>query len=302
MTRLYKYFFRGLITVLPLALTLYLLYIFLAWTEAVALTFLRPFIGGFYVPGMGLALGILGILAIGYLVSKERVQRVLVLLEMPFTNLPVVKSIYSSLKSFADYFSPSSKNTAQQVVVLRVPGQQLELVGLVTRRSMEGLPEGFTQENRVAVYLPMGYMIGGYTVFVPQEWVQPIDMSVEEAMRSSLIAWMARAETNNRPAAPVAPSLPATRRAARPEPGPSMPIIEFTLAPGCPYIEVNQLLKATGVCDSGGAGKMLVADGLVQVGGVPETRKTAKIRAGQIVTCGDARIVVRAAEAGDEPA
>lgn len=38
----------------------------------------------------------------------------------------------------------------------------------------------------------MGYMIGGYTVFVPTEWVQPIDMSVEEAMRSSLIAWMAR--------------------------------------------------------------------------------------------------------------
>ena len=69
-TCLYKYFFRGLITVLPLALTVYLLYIFLAWTEAVALTFLRPFIGGFYVPGMGLALGILGILLIGYLVSK----------------------------------------------------------------------------------------------------------------------------------------------------------------------------------------------------------------------------------------
>ena len=87
------------ITVLPLALTVYLLYIFLAWTEAVALTFLRPFIGGFYVPGMGLALGILGILLIGYLVSKERVKRVLTLVETPFTNLPVVKSIYSSLSS-----------------------------------------------------------------------------------------------------------------------------------------------------------------------------------------------------------
>ena len=208
MTRLYKYFFRGLITVLPLALTIYLLYIFLAWTEAVALTFLRPFIGGFYVPGMGLALGILGILAIGYLVSKQRVQKFLTVVEMPFTNLPVVKSIYSSLKSFADYFSPSSKNTAQQVVVLRVPGQQLELVGLVTRRSMEGLPEGFTQGDRVAVYLPMGYMIGGYTVFVPQDWVQPIQMSVEEAMRSSLIAWMARAENNSRPTAPPVPETP----------------------------------------------------------------------------------------------
>ncbi|CAB3874022.1 hypothetical protein LMG1861_02919 [Achromobacter piechaudii] len=220
MTRLYKYFFRGLITVLPLALTIYLLYIFLAWTEAVALTFLRPFIGGFYVPGMGLALGILAILAIGYLVSKQRVQRVLTLVEMPFTNLPVVKSIYSSLKSFADYFSPSSKNTAQQVVILRLPGQQLELVGLVTRRSMEGLPEGFTQGDRVAVYLPMGYMIGGYTVFVPQDWVQPIQMSVEEAMRSSLIAWMARAEAPSRPAAP---SAPATSDAADASVSPQAP-------------------------------------------------------------------------------
>ncbi|WP_029443832.1 DUF502 domain-containing protein, partial [Bordetella pertussis] len=185
MSRLYRYFFRGLITVLPIALTLYLLFIFLAWTEALALTLLRPFIGSFYIPGMGLALGILGILAIGYLVSKQRVQRWLLLLEMPFTNLPVVKSIYSSLKSFADYFSPSAKTSSQQVVILRMPGNPLELVGLVTRRTLEGLPDGFTQGDRVAVYLPMGYMIGGYTVFVPTEWVHPIQMSVEEAMRSS---------------------------------------------------------------------------------------------------------------------
>lgn len=53
MTRLYKYFFRGLITVLPLALTIYLLYIFLAWTEAVALTFLRPFIEASTSPAWG---------------------------------------------------------------------------------------------------------------------------------------------------------------------------------------------------------------------------------------------------------
>ena len=82
-------------------------------------------------------------------------------------------------------------------MILRIPGQQLELVGLVTRAT-DGLPEGFSPGARVAVYLPMGYMIGGYTVFVPQEWVQPIQMSVEEAMRSSLIAWMARAEPSVR--------------------------------------------------------------------------------------------------------
>ncbi|ALM84608.1 RNA-binding S4 domain-containing protein [Bordetella sp. N] len=71
--------------------------------------------------------------------------------------------------------------------------------------------------------------------------------------------------------------------------------IEFDLAPGAPYIEVNQLLKVTGISDSGGAAKAMVADGMVRVDGAVETRKTAKIRAGQVVTCGNVRIVVREA-------
>ena len=203
MKKLYRYFFRGLITVLPLALTLYLLYIFLAWTEKLTLWILSPIIGGFYIPGMGLVSGVLIILLIGYLVSKPRVRHLLSIVELPFTNLPVVKSIYSSLKSFADYFSPSSKPGEQSVVILRMPGHPLEIVGLVTRRGFADLPQGFLPGERAAVYLPMGYMIGGYTVFVPVEWVQPIDMSVEEAMRSSLIAWMARPAVSSPGAGPA---------------------------------------------------------------------------------------------------
>ena len=194
MKKLYKYFFLGLITILPVALTLYVLYIFLAWTESLALWILRPLIGSFYLPGMGLVFGVASIVLIGYLVSKQGVRRLLSFAELPFTNLPVVKSIYSSLKSFADYFSPAGAEGGQSVVILRMPGSEMEIVGLVTRRSFADLPDGFLPGNRVAVYLPMGYMIGGYTVFVPTQWVQPIAMSVEEAMRSSLIAWMARPE------------------------------------------------------------------------------------------------------------
>lgn len=64
------------------------------------------------------------------------------------------------------------------------------------------------------------------------------------------------------------------------------------------YIEVNLLLKLVGLCDSGGAGKMLVAEGQVQVDGQVETRKTAKIRAGQRVRCGDVEILVVADPSG----
>jgi len=60
------------------------------------------------------------------------------------------------------------------------------------------------------------------------------------------------------------------------------------------FIELNQLLKLTGVCDSSGAGKALVAEGVVSVDGRVESRKTAKIRAGQVVSLGDVQISVRA--------
>lgn len=58
------------------------------------------------------------------------------------------------------------------------------------------------------------------------------------------------------------------------------------------FIELNNLLKLTGVCDSGGAGKALVASGAVTVDGQVETRKTCKIRAGQKVVAGDIEISI----------
>jgi len=60
------------------------------------------------------------------------------------------------------------------------------------------------------------------------------------------------------------------------------------------YVELNQLLKLTGLCDSGGTGKMIVASGDVKVDGKTELRKTCKIRAGQVVSLGD--IAIRVAD------
>jgi len=67
--------------------------------------------------------------------------------------------------------------------------------------------------------------------------------------------------------------------------------IEFELT--SEFVEVNQLLKLAGLVDSGGAGKNLVASGVVSVDGKQELRKTAKIRTGQVVTLGDVEITVR---------
>lgn len=193
MKHLSTYFFRGLITLLPVGLTVYALYLFITWLEGLALQLLRPIIGTFYLPGFGILLGGAAIVLLGFLVSQPFMARLLGWIELPFTNVPVVKSIYSSLKSFADYFAPHERD-AQQVVLMKSPDGEVSIVGLVTRQSLADLPLDATTQTHVAVYLPMGYMIGGYTFFAPRSWLQPLDMSVEDAMRYSLVAWMGNAK------------------------------------------------------------------------------------------------------------
>ncbi len=69
-------------------------------------------------------------------------------------------------------------------------------------------------------------------------------------------------------------------------------MIEFDLAEH-DYIELHNLLKVTGLCESGGVAKLLIADGLAKVGGVVELRKRCKIRTGQIVEFNDQQVLVR---------
>jgi ribosome-associated protein len=78
-----------------------------------------------------------------------------------------------------------------------------------------------------------------------------------------------------------------------PEGANAMPNLDFTLTGD--YVELHNLLKITGLADSGGSAKMMVADGAVTVDGRVETRKTCKIRAGQVVLLGDTRIAVHEA-------
>ena len=69
--------------------------------------------------------------------------------------------------------------------------------------------------------------------------------------------------------------------------------IDFDLDAGHDFVELNQLLKLVGIADSGGQGKAIVASGAVAVDGAVELRKTAKIRAGQVVRIDDAEIRIQ---------
>jgi uncharacterized membrane protein len=183
-------FLKGLFTLLPLMLSLYAMAWFLRLSENFArsgLFFFWP--DSLYIPGMGLVLMVIIIFVFGIVVDRPFTRWAMRGLENMLSHLPLVKTVYLAIKDFTEFLKPS-KAKANQVVVVKLPGDSVEFVGLMTRDNLKDLPDGISKNNRVAVYIPISYQLGGYTVFVPRSFVTPIDMGVEDAMRSIVTAWL----------------------------------------------------------------------------------------------------------------
>lgn len=183
-------FLKGLFTLLPLLVSIYALVWFLKLVENFARSGLLVFWpDGLYVPGMGVAIMMVIIFGFGVVVDRPFTRWIMRALEGSLSYVPLLKTVYLAIKDFTDFLKPTTRK-ANQVVVLRFPGLSVEIIGLLTREDFRDLPEGVTKKGRVAVYIPISYQLGGYTVFVPREYVTPIDMSVEQAMRSIVTAWL----------------------------------------------------------------------------------------------------------------
>ena len=188
-------FLKGLLALLPLIISVYLILWIFATAETITGKFLLVFWPDFlYIRGMGALVGIAFIYFFGVLIEHSTMQKVFGLIEGPFQILPVVRTVYTSIKDFTQYFSPKDSQSRQQVVVVKMPDSSIEMVGLMTRENLQDLPEGFSKDQRVAVYFPMSYQLGGFTVFIPREWVKPTNMKVEVALKSALTAWLPAAK------------------------------------------------------------------------------------------------------------
>ena len=136
---------------------------------------------------MGLVAGFISLFFIGLAVNAWIVQRILQLGEDILTKIPLVKSVYGTLRDFVSHFSTAHRRRElEQVVIVTI--NKIRMIGFLTAEHAEEFPELPHPEETVAVYLPMSFQIGGYTVYVSRACVEFIDMSVEDAMRRILTA------------------------------------------------------------------------------------------------------------------
>jgi uncharacterized membrane protein len=173
---------KGLVTILPIGLTIYFIYWLGVTTEDLLSKPIKWVLDDAnYWPGMGLVTGFLILFLVGLAVNAFIVRRVLGVGEELLLRVPVVKTVYSAIRDMTRLVNTEKKKgDLDRVVTLDYgPGK---LIGFVTQEHANTLGIG-GGEDLVAVYLPMSYQIGGYTLYVSRKHLHETDLTVEQAMR-----------------------------------------------------------------------------------------------------------------------
>lgn len=180
-------FLKGVLLLLPLFISFY----FLIWlANSIDGLFKELFtsFSGVEAPyGLGLILGVTIIFLVGLSSEFFIAQFLSDTLQKIIVKIPLIGSIFQSLKNLADYANPTNKKIRGKTAIVTLSDKNIKAVGFVMRTST---PTQLQSPNHIAVYLPFSYMIGGITVFIEKEYVQEVDMSFEEAAQNIITGWV----------------------------------------------------------------------------------------------------------------
>lgn len=185
MNKLITLLLKGLVAVLPIGLTVYLIYWLLATGEAIAQPLLLLLIPDvLYFPGLGLIASLAMLVLTGFLVNLYGFRYLVKLSHNIFERIPLVKSIYGAIKDMMMVFNLAEKKEMKSVVSIEWNGAQV--IGFITGEQT-GL-QLFGEQDLVGVYVPLSYQIGGMTLYISRDRLTELDIGVEEAMRLALTA------------------------------------------------------------------------------------------------------------------
>ncbi len=182
MKKLQRVFIAGILALLPLVVTLYLLYFLFTTLDNFLGNFLEA-LAGRELPGAGFLLSILLVLLAGSLTTNLLGNKLLSIGEKLIQRIPLAKGIYSSTKQIVDAFSSREKDAFKKVVLLEYPRPGLYALGFVTG-SAQGEIQKKTRENLIYVFVPTTpNPTSGMLLMVPEQDLLPLDMSVEDGLK-----------------------------------------------------------------------------------------------------------------------
>ena len=169
MSRLLNYFFRGVIVVAPLAVTIYVC--------VAVFTRIDNWLG-FRIPGVGFVLTIVLITLVGFLASNLIAHGIISALERLLQRLPFVRLLYGSTRDLLNAFVGEKRRFDKPVLVAPVPGSGIRVLGFLTQEALSviGL------RDHVTVYVPQSYGFAGQLVVVPSSQVSPVGAESADVM------------------------------------------------------------------------------------------------------------------------
>lgn len=189
MSQFSKIFFRGLITLLPIAVTIYIIYSAVVILENLLGSVLRQ-IFPHYIPGIGFLLILILIFCFGLLLNNLITAKLIMAIENKLVQVPFIKAIYSPLRDLMNLFNKSNNQGMKGVVMVKAgPGGAMAL-GIITRENFKDLPLNDLSKDKVAVYFPLSYGLGGMTFLISRDMITPIDMPLERAMSLAITGWV----------------------------------------------------------------------------------------------------------------
>lgn len=204
-----KILIRGIDALLPIGVTLYVIYWLAYYGDKLLVDMFRPMMPESYIwPGTGAMAGLLALVIIGVFALTRPGRWLFGSFESVFSRIPLVKTVFRGTQDFTRFFFATSERGDFGQVVW-VPFGDMHLIGFVTRGPAYGRTDVDEKDRTVAVYVSMSAGIGGFTVYIPRSKLEPTGLTVEEGMRLVLTAGVSMAE----PPRAMPPSKPA------PEPG-----------------------------------------------------------------------------------
>ncbi|MDA8236059.1 MAG: DUF502 domain-containing protein [Clostridia bacterium] len=201
MKKIIKYFLNGLLAVAPITLTIWILVWLFQVTDGILGQYLEKYFGTIipvnYIPGIGLLVMLALITLIGFLASAWVSRTLVQWVEIIMSKIPLVKSIYGIIKDTIHSFL-GEKKSFSQVVLVKVPGTNMKIVGFVTVEEVINFKE--LGQEHLAVYIPQSFQVAGFTVLVPKEDVILVEMSADEALKFVLSAGVASGKVEDRAA------------------------------------------------------------------------------------------------------
>ncbi len=189
---LIKPILKGALVVLPILITAWISWSAIKWLNDLGVSALNTLHLDFLTfPGSGLIIMAVLLFMIGWLLKFSFIDWFYLRIEKLLLRFPLVKTLYGAVKDLANMFD-NSKNKNQQVALVDMQAQGMGLmIGMITSDTLPNKVSDAlhdSTEDLLTVYLPMSYMVGGYTVFMPESKIKRLDWSFEEAMRFALTA------------------------------------------------------------------------------------------------------------------